>query len=146
MDPQDDNVTNTSRQDTNSSAEILINMESLIKSHLSAIARLETELDKFKAMLEDIFENDPTYKEHSEKAKEANKIKQGTKKQILKQPQVADLSNRVKNLQAETKEHKASLSDYLKEYQRLSGLSEIEGEDGTIHQIIYEARLIKKFV
>lgn len=74
---------------------VLINLESMIKSHISAIDKSQEELSKHKEMLDDILNNDLTYKEHSEKAKEANKIKANTKAQILKQPQAADLSNKI---------------------------------------------------
>lgn len=125
-------------------SEILINMESLIKGHISTIDKLSDEAGKLKDMLDDIFANDPTYQEHDKAAKEAAKIKQNTKKQILKQPQAADLDKKIKDLRSEIKENKASLSDYLQEYARMSGVNEIEGEDGEVREIVYTARLIKK--
>ena len=79
-----------------------------------------------------------------EAAKAAAKIKSATKQQILKQPQAADLANKVKTLRSELKENKASLSDYLREFQRMSGISEIEGPDGELQEIVYTAKLIKK--
>ena len=39
---------------------------------------------------------------------------------------------------------KEGLSDYLREYQRLSGSNEIEGEDGELREIVYTAKLVKK--
>lgn len=125
-------------------AEILINMESMIKSHLASLDKLQEECSKHKSMLDDIFENDPTYKEHSEKAKESSKVKANTKAQILKRPQAADLDNKVKTLRSEVKEIQKALSDYLQEYARLSGVNEIEGEDGEVREIVYTARLVKK--
>ena len=38
------------------------------------------------------------------------------------------------------------LSDYLREYQRLSGSNEIEGEDGELRTIVYVAKLVRKSV
>lgn len=130
--------------DENNQADIALEMESLIKSHVVSIERLKGELDKNKSMLDAIFENDPTYKDHSEKAKEAAKVKTGTKQQILKQPQAADLDNKVKSIRSQIKETQGALSDYLREYQRISGLTEIEGEDGEIREIIYTAKLVKR--
>lgn len=129
---------------TADSSGILLNMEGLIKSHISSIDRMSEELEKYQDMLNDILENDSTYKEHSEQAKEAAKIKSATKQQILKQPQAADLSEKIKHLRSEIKESKASLSDYLGEYQKMSGLNEIEGDDGEVREIIYVAKLVKK--
>ncbi|MBI2593770.1 hypothetical protein HYW44_03965 [Candidatus Daviesbacteria bacterium] len=125
-------------------SEILINMESLIKGHISTIDKLSDESRKLKDMLDDIFTNDTTYQEHDKAAKEAAKIKQNTKRQILKQPQAADLDRKIKELKSELKENQASLSDYLQEYARMSGVNEIEGEDGEVREIVYTAKLIKK--
>lgn len=125
-------------------SEILLNMESLIKGHMSTIDKLSEEARKLKEMLDDIFANDPTYQEHDKLAKEAAKVKQGTKQQILKQPQAADLDKKLKELKSELKENQGSLSDYLQEYARLSGVNEIEGDDGEVREIVYSAKLIKK--
>lgn len=135
-----DNNTNS----TNDSAEVLLNLEKLIKNHDASIDRLKTELKKYREMLADILTNDPTYKLHEEKAKEANKIRSMTKMQILKKPDCADLAGKIKNMQTEAKELAASLSDYLREYARLSGTNEIEGEDGEVREIIYVAKLVRK--
>lgn len=129
---------------TQTSSEILLNMEGLIKGHISTIDQLTTEAKKLKDMLDDIFNNDPTFQEHDKLAKEAAKVKQGTKQQILKQPQAADLDKKVKDLKADIKENQASLSDYLQEYARMAGVNEIEGDDGEVREIVYHAKLIKK--
>lgn len=128
-----------------SGASILLNLESMIKSNLSSIDRIKEEIDKKQGMLDDILNNDPTYKQHCDNAKEAGKIKSATKQQLLKQPQAADLANRVQTLRSELKEIQGGLSDYLKEYQRMSGTNEIEGDDGEVREIVYTAKLIKKF-
>jgi len=135
--PQEQPVTQTS-------SEILVNMEGLIKGHITAIDKISEELRKHKEMLDDIFANDPTYQEHDKIAKEAVKVKQGTKAQILRQPQAGELDKKVKELKADLKENRSSLSDYLQEYARLSGVNEIEGDDGEVREIVYDARLIKK--
>src|SRR3989344_4853226 len=108
--PQEQPVTQTS-------SEILVNMEGLIKGHITAIDKI---------------------------SKEAVKVKQGTKAQILRQPQAGELDKKVKELKADLKENRSSLSDYLQEYARLSGVNEIEGDDGEVREIVYDARLIKK--
>lgn len=119
-------------------------MESMIKSHIASIEKLGIEAKKQKEMLDDIFNNDPTYMQHSEAAKEAGKVKQKTKAEILKRPQAAELDNKVKSLKSQIKENHDALSDYLQEYQRLSGVNEIEGEDGEMREIVYTAKLIRK--
>ena len=127
-----------------SSTSVILNLEGLIKNHTSSIQRLRDGAGKLQDMLSDIFENDPTYKEHLEQAKQAAKVKNATKAQILKQPQAADLTLKVKDIKAEIKETQQALSDYLGEYYRLSGISDIEGEDGRIRSIVYVAKLVDK--
>lgn len=124
--------------------QVLINMESMIKSHIASIDKLQTEAKSLKGMLDDIFVNDPTFQEHDKKAKETAKLKSQTKGEILKRPQAAELNNKVKSLKSEIKELQVALSDYLQEYARMSGVNEIEGEDGEVREIVYEARLVKK--
>lgn len=124
--------------------EIIVNMEGMIKSHISELDKLNEELKKHKEMLDDIFKNDEILQDHSEKAKEAGRIKQNTKKQILKKPEASDLDNKIKSLRSQIKETKAALSDYLQEYARLSGVNEIKGDDGEVREIVYVATLVKK--
>ena len=116
----------------------------MIKSHLTSIDKIEGEYSKHKDMLEDFFNNDPTYKEHAEKAKEATRIKSKTRNEIMKQPQVALLAEKVKDMRQELKDLQGALSDYLREYQRMSGVNEIEGEDGEIREIVFVAKLAPK--
>lgn len=127
-----------------SSASILLNMESMIKSTITSLNLLEVELDKHQSMLNAIFEQDATFQEHSAKVKEATKIRNATKQEILKQTQAAQLNEKVKSMKSEIKEQKSSLSDYLREYQRMSGVSEIESEDGELMEIVYTAKLVRR--
>ena len=127
-----------------SQSEVLMNMEGLIRNHLSAIRKLQEELTKQKEMLDDILANDPTYQEHLNAANEAAKTKTATKAQVLKQPQAADLDKKIKDIKVEMKENQGSLSDYLSEYSRLSGLTEIEDDEGNMMQISFSAKLIKR--
>lgn len=129
-----------------SNGEILVNMEGMIKNHIASIEKLQDEAKKLKDMLDDIFNNDPTYKDHNEKAKEATKVKQATRQQILQRPQAKELNEKIKTMKSEMKELQDALSDYLQEYQRMSGLTEIEGDDGMIREIVYTARLIRKSI
>lgn len=125
-------------------SSVLLNMESMIKTLISSTDKLRDELELNKGMLDDILDNDPTFKEHSDLAKEAAKVKSNTKREVLKQPQAAELAGKVQSLRSQIKENKASLSDYLREYQRMSGVNEIEGEDGEVREIVFIAKLVNK--
>ena len=61
--------------DASNQGMVVIELENTIKSHLSSIDNLEAEYSKHRDMLEDIFNNDTTYKEHAKVAKEAARIK-----------------------------------------------------------------------
>ncbi|MBI2019743.1 hypothetical protein HYS95_03710 [Candidatus Daviesbacteria bacterium] len=128
----------------NNDAVLLVKIEEMIKTHTSQIDSLAEEIGKHKDMLEDIFVNDETYQEHEKLAKEAARIKANTKKEIMKRADAADLNNKLKSLKSEQKELKQGLSDYLREYQRLSGSNQIEGEDGEIREIVFTAKLVKR--
>lgn len=54
------------------------------------------------------------------------------------------IANKAKTLAAELKEKQFSLSDYLLEYQRLSGANQIEIGDGEILEIVNTARVVRK--
>jgi hypothetical protein len=125
-------------------AEVITNLDNLIKTHVTRIDNLKVEAKKFKEMLDDALANDSTYKLHDDEAKKAAKVKSATKAQILQQPGVAATAEKVKSSRAEIKELEAALSDYLREYQRLTGVNEIEGADGEVREIIYVAKLVKK--
>jgi len=125
-------------------ADMLVNLESTIKEHIASIDKSKGELKKLKEMLADTYQNDPTYQEHDKTVKEATKIRSKTKSELLKQPAAADLNAKVKELSGELKDFQAALSDYLREYMRLSGSSEIEGDDGEVRDIVYVAKLVKR--
>lgn len=127
-----------------SNTQLIMNLESLIKNLMQTLDKQQAEAGTFQDTLNDIFDRDETFKEHSKLAKEAAKVKSETKRQILKQPQAADLDNKIRTLKSEIKENKASLSDYLREYQRMSGINEIEGTDGELLEIVYDAKLVRK--
>jgi hypothetical protein len=139
-----DTPSTTAPVQVQSQSEVLLNMEGLIKNHLSSLRKLQEELTKQKEMLDDILANDPTYQEHLNAANEAAKTKTATKAQVLKQPQAADLDKKIKDIKVEMKENSGSLSDYLSEYSRLSGLTEIEDDEGNMMQISFSAKLIKR--
>ncbi len=142
MDDQDPTV--SASPDEANDASLLPKIEEMIKTHISQIDTLSEEATKFKEMIDDIFKNDETFQEHDKIAKEAARIRTGTKNEINKRPDVADLVSKMKEVKSQKNEHQEGLSDYLREYQRLSGSNEIEGDDGEIREIVYVAKLVKK--
>jgi hypothetical protein len=125
-------------------AAVLLNLEELIRNHIHSLEKLKEEHKKLKEMFEDAFANNPVYRENAEKAKEAVKIKTTTRQQIASQPSVINLANKIKEFSLEIKERQAALSDYLLEYQRLTGSNEIEDANGQILEIVNSAKLVRR--
>ncbi len=125
-------------------AVLLVKIEEMIKTHIAQIDKLAEDISKHKEIVDDTFTNNETYQTHDKAAKEAAQIRSKTKAEIMKMPAVADMVNKLKTLKSEKAELQDGLSDYLREYQRLSGSNEIEGEDGQIREIVYTAKLVKK--
>ncbi len=146
-DNQDDKQTTPSGSSVNNpQVEEFLNLENLVKSYVAKIDASEKELKEKAQMLKDAFENDVVYREHAEKAKEANKIRSSTKQQLLKQPAMAELSERIKDLKFDIQENKAMMSDYLQQYQKQTGATQIEVGDGEVLEIVSVVKLVKRSV
>lgn len=129
---------------SNQPANKFLDLENLIKSYAAKIDELKHELKEKSRMLNDAFESDAIYKEHSDKAKEANRIKSATKQQILKQPALTELNEKIKDIKFDICEQEAVLTDYLTQYQQQAGVSEIELENGEIMEIVKVTKLVRK--
>jgi hypothetical protein len=123
-------------------ANVLLSLEEMIKKYITRLDNLKVEIKKHKEMYDDSFNNNPTFIENTEKAKEAAKDLKTTKKNIASQPGVIQIALKLKSMRDEAKEMHTSLSDYLLEYQRMTGANEIEGEDGKLRDIINNAKLV----
>ena len=62
-------------------AQVLIDLENMIKTNVAIIDRNKVELKKQKEMLDSALQNDETYRTHNEEAKKAAKQKGATKLQ-----------------------------------------------------------------
>lgn len=130
--------------ESSNAAQVAIDLENLIKTHITGIEKRRQELKTQKEMLTSALGNDPAYAEAEAKAKEAGKAKAAAKAQVMRQPVNQALGEKVKELTAEIKEMDTALSEYLREFQRMTGVNEIEGEDGEVREIVYVAKLVKK--
>src|SRR3989338_8832896 len=131
-------------ESTSQDASVMLNLEQMIKNHLTQIDKTKENLKKHQEMLDDIFLNDPTYQEHDKKAKEAASIKNATKSEVLKRTDVADLNAKVREMKITVKEAQGALTEYVMEYQRLSGVNEITDEQGNVLEIVYTVKLVRK--
>lgn len=129
---------------TTDSADTVLELESMIKQGMTTLDRNKNELKKLKEMLESALLNNEAYREASEKAKEAGKVKGKAKANVMGDPANKSLDEKIKDLTQENKDLTTAQSEYLREYARLSGTTEIEGDDGEVREIIYVAKLVKK--
>lgn len=129
--------------DATDNSSTLLNLESLIKSYLAKLETLKTSLKEQKEIFDNSFESDTVYHENAEKAKEAAAVKSSTKQQILKQPALMEVSEKIDDLRLEIKDAEETLSDYLIQYQKETGFNQIETDDGETMIIVNKARLVK---
>ena len=138
------NVNTAAPVEENSEVSVLFNLENLIKSHISGLEQRREELKKYKEMMASSFKNDPTFQEADAAVKDATKLKKDAKARMMKLPEVRNVQEKVTEFSTEIKDMDGALSDYLREYQRISGSNEIIDDNGVIHEITYVAKLVKK--
>lgn len=134
----------TESDDIANLASNLLLVEEKIKQHLADIQRLQGQYKEQRNMFEDSFANDANYKELNDKAKEANRLKNAAKQQILRSPAIQELSNKVKAMKEELADLQDSLSDYLREYQRTTGSNVFVGDNGEELEIVHVTKLVRR--
>jgi hypothetical protein len=125
-------------------ASALLSLEELIKNHIESIDKLKLEAKQQKEMLEDSFNNNPTYHENDEKVKDVIKAKNSVRQEIAKQPSVATLSQKVKDLRFDISEKSKTLSDLLQDFREQTGATQIETRDGKVLEIVSTSKLVRK--
>lgn len=134
----------TDDDEINSDVAGMLSLEELIKNHVESMEKLRVELKKHREMLDDSFNNNPTYREHVEKVKDVTKGKNSVKQQIAKQPSVALLDQKVKDLRFDINEKNKTLSDLLQDYKEQTGATSIETRNGQVLEIVSTSKLVKK--
>lgn len=137
-------VSDQTKTPSETDATVLTSLESLIKQHVSTIAANKVEHKKLREMITSALSNDPTYKLHEEEAKKAAKVKAATKSELMKAPANKILVDKANELATEIKEADAALSEYLREFARLTGSTEFETDDGEVREIVFVAKLVKR--
>ena len=125
-------------------ANALLSLEELIKNHIEAIDKLKLELKTQREMYEDSFNSNPTYREHTEKVKDVTKAKNSVRQEIAKQPSVAMLAQKVKDLRFDMNEQSKTLSDLLQDYIEQTGATSIETRDGKVLEIVRTSKLVRR--
>lgn len=125
-------------------ATTLMSLEELIKNHIESIDKGREEIKKVREMFEDSFGNNPTYLEHTERAKKAAKERNSVRQQIVKQPSVAMLAQKMKDMRFDISEQTKTLSDLLQDYHEKTGATQIEARNGQLMEIVSTAKLVRK--
>lgn len=125
-------------------ATVLLSLEELIKNHIESIDKLRNEVKQVREMFEDSFNNNPTYRELSEQVKEATQKRGQLKQQIVKQPSVANLSQKMKDLRFDLSEQGKTISALLEDYRNQTGATQIEARNGQLLDIVSTAKLVKR--
>lgn len=133
-----------SNEPINTQVDNRFNLESMINRYVGDIDKLREQLKTQKDMLEDAFNNNPEYAQASEKVKEVTRVRTGMKQKILKDPPVAFVSEKVKEIKNEIKDAQEALSGYLQKYFQTVGTNQITGDDGEVREIIVVTKLVKK--
>lgn len=124
-------------------ASAMLSLEELIKNHIDSIDKLRDELKQAREMFEDSFANNPTYREHEERVKEVTKGKNSVRQQIVKQPSVAALEQKVKDIRFDINEKSKTLSDLLQDYKEQTGATSIETKNGQVLEIVSTSKLVR---
>ncbi len=140
---EDDSDETSSSVPQSNGAAGLLNLEELINNHLESIEKLKDELKTAREMFEDSFNNNPTYNEHIKKVQEVSKAKNSVRQEIAKQPSVATIEQKVKDLRFDIGESSKTLSDLLQDYKDQTGATSIETRKGEVLEIVSTAKLVR---
>ncbi|MDD5481825.1 MAG: hypothetical protein PHR64_02670 [Candidatus Shapirobacteria bacterium] len=119
-------------------------LEGKIKRAHTLVEEAKEKLKEQRDMFRGAFENDSVYQDHQTKHEEARRVLLATKKQILKDPAVASIEEKIKDLRLSLRQLQDSLSEDLQEYQNLTGEKVIETDEGRLMEIVSKARLIRR--
>ncbi len=141
---QENSDTNTQNKTENNEASQFLDLDGVIKRSASGIEKLKQDLKIQKDMLDSAFLNDSVFQEHDRLVKEATKTRTATKQQISKQPNIAQVIEKINSLREDLKSLQQSLSSALAQYQKMTGATQIELDDGSVMEIVSTVKLVKK--
>jgi len=121
---------------------VVQDLEARIKDTIHSIRMGKVEAKKRREQVNATLLNDEGYRGIVEDIKEDLQAKKQKRAEVFtKVPNLSKLTLELKNIRADMKEGKAALSDYLMEYERLTGSNEFELEDGTLLGIRKQASI-----
>lgn len=127
---------------TDSKREMEESLKSLIQESLENIDELTHKKKLIDESIKSVLGNDSTFKKHEEAAKDATRIKNSTKNEILKRPDVKHVVLQKNEMAEELKGERELLENYLEEYNNLTGKDIIEDKQGKARQIVRKYRVV----
>src|SRR5690349_21669771 len=91
----------TATGESSNQATVMLSLEGLIKNNLGGLNKLQDDLKKQQEMINNVLASDQTFIQHDERVKEAQKLKNTTKSEIMKRPDVAQVVNKIKEMREE---------------------------------------------
>jgi hypothetical protein len=120
----------------------IMQIENMINSQMVDIDKKRDDVKLLKSTFDDAFKNDAKYREFDDKVKEANRLKTTYKQAMMKDAAIAQANSAFLNGRDELKDMQMALSDYLKEYHRVTGLTQFETSDGQMLEIVQSFKLV----
>jgi len=131
-------------QETVEPADMIITMEQTIKESVEKIDRLTSEIKKLTEMMQSSFMNDEAFRKADIEVKRLTLERKKIKFQIMQIPAIKEVYEKLMDAKSEKRELKDAQSDYLREYQRLSGATQLELFDGSTMEIVPMYKMIKR--
>lgn len=113
-----------------------------IKS-VDSIRSIEEQIKEAGKMLKEALLGNETYRNQEEEVRDTTKTRNELKKQLMENPELHSLAERIKSLRNDLKERKETQSHTALEYSRQSGEERITAPDGTVYEIVKVAKLVK---
>lgn len=140
----DEEMASTADNPDTAKAFNILQVEDLINRQMADIEKMREDVKLLKSSYEDIFKNDAKYREFDDKMKDAKKQVTAYKQAMMKDPSVAAANQNYMQKKDELKDLQLGLSDYLREYNRVSGMTQFETKDGQVLEIVQTFKLVKK--
>ncbi|MFA6981990.1 MAG: hypothetical protein WC243_03140 [Patescibacteria group bacterium] len=114
----------------------------MIIKRLEIIADLKRDLNSLKENYDDALDNNPVYQEVQEEEQKLKSETRVKKEKVLETPTYKAMSDKLKDIRREIKEHGEVLSQDLVDYYKESGETEIEDNEGNKKRLKFSVTLV----
>lgn len=118
-------------------------LHNLIQRKLETMDELSKQIKEADEIIKGALEDNAAYTQADEKAKEAAKHRSQVRAQVMDTPEMKNYAGKRKSLKGQMAEDKETLSEYLIDYERLSGANVIETAKGVQLEIFKTATVAK---